>query len=361
MKKIEVKELADLGPQFTNNKHGIIGMDGAFSVPLGDGRTFWYFGDTLFGKRVPDESLWYPGGEKIGPGQMHGVGGVENMRTNTALIIEDNKVNRELDPFEFVLNGNGKPLQPVPHLENEDPDEIRVWCQDGVCIGELIYLSYVNVRMLADGPMPVNFELLGTGLAVGKKDEYQFRRLEHEGETLWWKVPMPGFGGGITHDEETDFVYFYGNARDDKSGMQQCFVARVTAEKIEDFSAYEYYKGKNQWSDSPNDAVMITNGIPNELTVSWNEHLGAWLMVHSLDLTGKIVGRTAPDPWGPWSEPTCLFQAFRPPLDYEVSYFPLIYAGKNHVELEKEHGRILYLTYVEFEEYYPHLIEVVLE
>jgi hypothetical protein len=37
---------------------------------------------------------------------------------------------------------------------------------------------------------------------------------------------------------------------------------------------------------------------------------------------------------------------------------PLIYAGKEHPELAEEDGRIVYITYVEFEEYYPHLLEV---
>jgi hypothetical protein len=39
----------------------------------------------------------------------------------------------------------------------------------------------------------------------------------------------------------------------------------------------------------------------------------------------------------------------------------LVYAGKEHPCLSRENGRILYITYVEFEEYYPHLLEVSLD
>jgi hypothetical protein len=38
----------------------------------------------------------------------------------------------------------------------------------------------------------------------------------------------------------------------------------------------------------------------------------------------------------------------------------LIYAGKEHPELSADGGRRIYLTYIEFEEYFPHLIEVTL-
>ena len=206
MKNLSVKTATDLGPQFTKNSHGSVGMDGAFSIRLGNGETFWYFGDTLFGKRIPNESLWFPGGVQVGPEEMRGVGGVERMLTNTALVLCDMDNNKQLSSFEFILDEEGSPHQPVPFHKNENPDNIRVWCQDGVCLGKKIYLSYVNVKMLAKGPLPVNFELLGTGLAVGRKGEYRFKRLEHHSETLWWKTPLPGFGGGIVYDSKTDYV-----------------------------------------------------------------------------------------------------------------------------------------------------------
>jgi hypothetical protein len=39
----------------------------------------------------------------------------------------------------------------------------------------------------------------------------------------------------------------------------------------------------------------------------------------------------------------------------------MIYAGKEHVELAKDNGRTIYMTYIEFEEYFPHLIEITLD
>ena len=42
----------DLGPQFVNNPHGMIGQDGAYSIPMGP-QTLWFFGDTLIGLGMP--------------------------------------------------------------------------------------------------------------------------------------------------------------------------------------------------------------------------------------------------------------------------------------------------------------------
>jgi hypothetical protein len=106
--------------------------------------------------------------------------------------------------------------------------------------------------------------------------------------------------------------------------------------------------------------VPVMEGMPNEMSVSWNDHLGSYLAVHSLGLTGHVVGRTAPAPWGPWSEPVIL-HTVRPERAEPLPYPTLIYAGKEHPALAEDGGRVLYVTYIEFEEYFPHLLEITLE
>jgi hypothetical protein len=128
---------------------------------------------------------------------------------------------------------------------------------------------------------------------------------------------------------------------------------------VEDVSAYRYLASPEpRWSEDVADAIPIFDRMPSECSVSYSKYLGQFLAVHSLDLTGQIVARTAPELWGPWSEPTTLWQveakhSFPPP--YPLT---LVYAGKEHPELASEDGRTIYLTYIEFEEYYPHLVEV---
>ena len=47
MKLAPIDIVTDLGPQFTVNKHQMVGQDGAFSIPLNDNRLFVFFGELL--------------------------------------------------------------------------------------------------------------------------------------------------------------------------------------------------------------------------------------------------------------------------------------------------------------------------
>jgi hypothetical protein len=357
---LKVKSGRDLGLQFTDNPHGMIGQDGAYSIPF-DGESLWFFGDTLVGCRVPGESLWFPGGIPLGPGDMSGHGSIDKLLTNTALILKESTGRYGLKNYRYICDEKWNLKQLIPREPDEHPDEIRVWCLHGCALGEKLFLYYIVVRMLAEGPMPVNFELVGSGLAVGDSQSWDFRRVPYKGTTLWWKADLPQFGTTVLHLEDEEMVYLYGVLKDEDE-FQRCYLARVKQQDIEKLEKYEYLVSeKPGWGADVRAAVPIMGNIPNEMSVSWNDYLGCYLAVHSFDLSGRIVGRTAPHPWGPWSEPVVLWTVTPPQLDYTIPYDHLIYAGKEHPELSEENGRILYLTYVEFEEYFPHLVEVTLE
>jgi hypothetical protein len=354
-----IKSARDLGVQFTDNPHRMVGQDGAYSIPL-NGETLWFFGDTLVGSRVPGESLWFPGGKSLGPGDMSGHGSIEKLYTNTGLILRESTGRSGLKNYRYICDEKGNLRQIIPREPDEHPDEIRVWCLHGCALGKNLYLYYITVRMLAEGPLPVNFELVGSGLAVGDSRDWNFRRIPYRGTTLWWKVDLPQFGTTVLHLKDEDRIYLYGVLKDEDE-FQRCYLARVMQREAENFEKYEYLiSPKPSWGTDPRKAIPIMGNIPNEMSVSWNGYLGSYLAVHSFDLSGRIVGRTAPHPWGPWSEPVVLWNVISPKLDYKISYDHLIYAGKEHPELSEQNGRVLYLTYVEFEEYFPHLVEVAL-
>jgi hypothetical protein len=360
MRHLAVESARDLGAQFTHNPHRMVGQDGAYSVPLRDGAALWYFGDTLIGSRVPRESLWFPGGQQLGPGDMSGHGSIEKLLTNTGLVLRDRTGRHGLHDYRYVCGSGGGLKQLVPRESAEHPDSIRVWCFHGCELGNHLYLFYQAVRMLAEGPLPVNFEIVGSGLAKGDARSWDFARIPADGSTIWWDAGRPQFGCVVLRGAEEGRLFVYGVMKG-ADGVQRAYLARVREEEIADLTAYEYLCGPApEWTANVAAAASIMTGMPNEMSVSWNAHLGCCLAVHSLDLTGRIVGRTAPEPWGPWSEPVCLWQVAPPELDYAIPYAPLIYAGKEHPELAEENGRVLYLTYVEFEEYFPHLVEVTL-
>jgi hypothetical protein len=336
----------------------MIGQDGAYSIPL-NGEALWFFGDTLIGQRIPGESLWYPGGKPVGPRDMSGKGPIKKLLNNTGLILKDKTGRYGLKSYQYLCDGQGRMRELIPRLPDEHPDETRVWCLHGCCLGDKVYLYFVKVNMLQSGALPVNFGVMGSGLAVGKKGEWKFERVARTGSTLFWPQGEPVFGSAVLVDQEEEWIYIYG-AMQDAAKVQKCYLARVRPGEIEHREKYEYLSSPHpQWSPDIDKAVSIMDRMPNEMSVSFNHRLGHYLAVHSLDLTGKLVARTAPRPWGVWSEPVILHRVVvhhEKPLPYP----PLIYAGKEHPELSEDGGKTIYITYVEFEEYFPHLVEVTL-
>jgi hypothetical protein len=338
----------------------MIGQDGAFSIPMENREALWFFGDTLIGARSPGQSLWYVDGKPVGHADMTGRGTIQRMINNTGLILRDRTGRTGLRDFTYLAD-ESRQLRPLIPLEgDEDPDWDRIWCQHGIAIGSLVvYLSFIKVRMLdTPGPLPVNFRIVGSGIAVGDTCSWRWRRILRDGDSILWKADEPHFATAFLVASPWH-VYLYGTVQRDSK--QLCYLARVRAEEIGQIDRYEYLISTTpSWGRNVADAVPIFDGMPSELSVSYNAHLGSYLAVHSLDLTGKIVGRTAPQPWGPWSEPVVLWSV-NVKRDQPLPYPPLIYAGKEHPELSEDNGRVIYLTYIEFEEYFPHLIEVTLK
>ena len=158
--------------------------------------------------------------------------------------------------------------------------------------------------------------------------------------------------------DEREYLYLYGVVQDSNK-IQKCYLARVLKTELETLKNYEYYSN-DVWTKNIKEASVLFTGMPNELSVSYNKYLKKYLAVHSLDLTGKIVARTSNTPWGKWSQPVELFQVELPEQN-NLPYPALIYAGKEHPYLSKDGGKTIYVTYIEFEEYYPHMIEITLE
>lgn len=363
MTMIRIASVRDLGPQFRDNPHRMVGQDGAYSIPTRAG-LLWFFGDTLIGARRPGESIWYPDGKPVGHADMSGVAGIERMINNTGLLSSARVDPAGIDEFRYLLDGRGgiKPL--IPLERGEDPNWIRVWCLHGIEVDDRIYLFFVKVETVEEGIFPVNFRILGSGVAAGDAHDWSFTRLRHGGSDIWWPAEQPHFASAALAPAG-DYLYLYGVLQGEDM-VQRCYLARVRRQEIARLDGYEYLcapaladEAGPAWSPRIGEAVPLFDGMPNEQSVSWNPWLGCYLAVHSLDLSGKIVARTAPEPWGPWSAPVELYQVRRSHPAH-LPYPQLIYAGKEHPALAREGGRVIYITYIEFEEYYPHLLEITL-
>ncbi|MBC8402019.1 MAG: DUF4185 domain-containing protein [Candidatus Marinimicrobia bacterium] len=356
--RLAVKTIRDLGPQFTDNDYRMVGQDGAYSIPLKN-ETLWFFGDTLIGERAPGDSLWYVKENSIEPQALvEGWNKIDKIIHNTAALVPEQSAENGISDFNHIRRANGSLKQLIGLLPNENHDFDRIWCFHGLNTADYLYLYYQKIKMIEDenNPFPVAFEVIGSGLSKGDTDSWAFERLLYNGSTIIWPANRPQFGAVVLRD--ADYLYLYGVLRDNTAGVQNVYVARVLCSSIEDFAIYEYLVDCTQarWSTDIEQACIVFTGPPNELSVSFNRHLDSYLAVHSQDVSGIIVGRTAPNPWGPWFEPVVLHTVTLPKK--KIPYPVLVYAGKEHPELAQDGGRKIYVTYIEFEEYFPHLLEI---
>jgi len=342
-KKLSVASASDLGLLFTNNNVKMIGQDAAYSIPINSEETLWVFGDTFVG--TFDET-----GKRI----------IERMPNNTGLICRSKDAASGLTDFTYLTNESGELRQLIPLLSDENPELYRIWAMHGCCINNKVYLLYIRVKILPEGQWPYKFDVAGSGLAVANYPELIFRRIEENNSAILWQKEDPLFGVAVLPVKQDGLVYVYGSYY--KDWNHYCALARVPFDSLEYISYYEYLiSPKPEWSVDRTKAISIMEGMPTEMSVSYNAYLGCYLAIHSLETSGKIVGRTAPHPWGKWSDPIFLFTPKVPLRNPLVYNGPLVYAGKEHPELAKQNGKVIYLTCVEFEEYYPRLIEVALK
>jgi len=118
------------------------------------------------------------------------------------------------------------------------------------------------------------------------------------------------------------YIYIWGTAGGSSFRHSAPFLGRVPASDIATQSAITYYQGETAsgtpiWASQQSDALALFNDSPNcmgELGVEWIPYVNRWMMLYNCldDSPGHPRGiwmRTAPQPWGPWSDPQTIFRA----------------------------------------------------
>ena len=124
-------------------------------------------------------------------------------------------------------------------------------------------------------------------------------------------------------------------------------------------ASYEYYAAGDvpRWSKRLGNAADIDGltDFPTELSIAYNEYLGGYLAVHSVGLAEKVRLSLAPHPWGPYRS---IGEIGTPRRAFSRGF---CYAGKEHAELAEDHGRVLYITYVDSERYWLQRLKVTVQ
>lgn len=339
-----VAKVENGGLLFTDNHAGVSGVDAGYSVFLGN-RTLWLFGDVfLLDPHAPARNY---------------VGGV----SNCALLAPAGSGVEPLRRYRFLTDAkSGLARQVIPYSAGED-QKTRLWPFGGWFdkAANRVYLYYGRIRTTGGGAL--DFRIEGHGLAaadVSDPDKLVFSRMKAAtGDELWWttSAKTPLFGCAVVGDAPGEMLYIVGV--EEKPGGKRGKLARVRKDRIADSNAYEYYAGTPsapRWSRTVSEAADVEglSDFPNELSVSYNTYLNAYLAVHSVGISEKIRLSTAPSPWGPY---TLLAEIGAPHQAFAQAF---CYAGKEHPELAEQHGRIVYITYADNQRYWLQLLKVTL-
>ena len=343
--KPAVRTVENAGLLFTDNPAGVSGTDAGYSIPLPK-QTLWLFGDVfLLDTNAPKQSF---AGAVSNCGLLTGQGsGPEPLKHYTFLTDPKTGLARQL-LSPATTEGTGSRFWPFGG-----------WYRSR---DKRVYLYYASVQNTGSGPL--DFHIEGNGLAscdAADPAAMQFTRLPAApGQPLWWsgEGDGPRFGSAVISDAPGDFLYIVGEQS--VSGNKRGKLARVPKDRIADLSAYTYFAGGTetpQWSAALADAADVDGltDFPSELSVAYNAYLGGWLAVHTIGLSEKVRLSLAPHPWGPYRR----FAEIGTPKRAFSSAF--CYAGKEHPELAEQHGRVIYVTYVDSGRYWLHLLKVTLQ
>ncbi len=214
------------------------------------------------------------------------------------------------------------------------------WPYHGVRTPQGLFLFLLQIEP-AEGPPGFNFMLAATWMAkIENPDEApeNWSMIRHK---IPWSHDRRLFGSSVLSRD--GYCYVFGSTDAAVAGRvrKQMLVARVPADRLEDFSAWRFF-ADGEWVEDADRAGPVGEDVAAEFSVSYQPAADRYVLVYSEGgLSEHIALRLARRPEGPWGAPIRVYRC--PEIDWDPRIF--CYAGKGHPEIGGSRQELI-VTYV---------------
>ncbi len=277
-------------------KDGWLGGDGVYSVALGDGRTLWLFGDSFIAAPLATD------------------------RHDAALISNSAAISRcgADGRFEITYHwqkegGEAKALFTPPETPENRRTSVRYWPLDGHAADGALWIFLMRVET-RDPSNPLGFAVTGTDLARIANPEDDPARWKMEIQPLAREPALTG--SAIIPRHDTLLL-----ASPLEEGSHPVLLTRLPLPLPDQKAAATLETlviGERDTDQPPSwmpgldidTAARIIPAASSEMSLDPDPRGEGWISIHMepLPFSRRIVMREAPEPWGPWSQPTLLFE-----------------------------------------------------
>jgi hypothetical protein len=260
----------------------VLGQDGVTPIPVklksGVEVFLWTFGDTILGE-------WKGAVNATATLNFSDVADMRAMPPNSlALSAVPNDSNYKELKFEY-FKSSGTVSEFIPYAPDEKPSAVRLWADDGIALGDAVYVYYMRVELTGEKTfLPFKFKETGLvkwdisrGLDIGRAD---FKRI-------------PGFSikdivaGDAVLTGPDGFIYILGRGSKEKGGglSSVCFL-RVKPADIEKAEAYEFLTTSGAWAGG--ERGLFLDDVGGEASLSYDKARKEYTMVYMSAKTQEI-------------------------------------------------------------------------
>lgn len=300
---------------YTTSTGAVVGQGGNYSIQLKDGRSLWLLNNVMTGEFRPD-----------------GQPAVWDIVDGAAAFSASTSPYAQAGALRCVSDDAGLPLPLLSGLA-EAPGR-RFWPRSGLCAAGKCYVFFSVMNNF--GPELYDYFRVGQGVAYSENPAGPYRKTLGGSRYSLWNDVEPAFGSAVLADAD-GWVYVYGRVMT-APGEYAAALARVKPDRLAAREKYEYYgaaASSGPWTGDLAEASTFLEGVPEDFSVSYNDHLKSYLAVYLDQETGSTVARQGRSAWGPWGEPFTLLTCA--PGEY-------CFGAREQAGYALEGGRKIFLT-----------------